>query len=62
MAKSLLEVYRKAARIHEGYQIHTTADEWLTVAQVLRIYAPANIVRFDLADGSAVVCHRVTRS
>lgn len=60
--QSLPERYRRAFRIEAGYEIHVTEpeDTWVKVAKVLRIYAPANIIRFDLADGSAVVEHPQT--
>lgn len=53
--KALPEKYRRASNIHEGYEIHTTEGAWLPVKHVLRIYAPANIVRFTLDDGEAFV-------
>jgi hypothetical protein len=53
MARALPEGYRQACRIQEGYEVHT-ADGWVEITHVLRIYAPANFVRLDLADGSAV--------
>lgn len=57
MAKSraLPERYRQAWRVEEGYEVRTLGGEWLPVVNTLRIYAPANIVRLDLGDGSAVV-------
>lgn len=53
--KSLPERYRRASNIHEGYEIRTTEGAWLPVKHVLRIYAPANIVRFTFDDGEAFV-------
>jgi hypothetical protein len=55
MSRALPEKYRQAGRIQEGYEIHTTEGAWLPVKQVLRIYAPANIVRFTFDDGEAFV-------
>lgn len=54
-ARALPEKYRQAARIQEGYEIHTTEGNWLAVQHVLRIYAPANFVRFTLDDGYSLV-------
>lgn len=51
----LPERYRRASNIHEGYEIRTTEGEWLPVKHVLRIYAPANIVRFTFDDDEAFV-------
>ena len=55
MSRALPEKYRQAGRIQEGYEIHTTEGAWLPVKHVLRIYAPANFVRFTLDDGYSLV-------
>lgn len=47
--RALPERYRRACNISEGYEIRTTDGGWLPVTQVLRIYAPANIVAFTCA-------------
>lgn len=62
MARSLSARYRRAYNLEAGYEIHVTQpeDTWIKVTKVLRIYAPANIIRFDLVDGTAVVEHPQT--
>jgi len=66
MPEKIIEIgqYRPAHRVREGWQIRvlptdeTATVEWLTVTNILRIYAPLNIVRFTFGDeGSESVAH-----
>ncbi|GAA2107959.1 hypothetical protein [Streptomyces synnematoformans] len=49
---------RPAHRVPEGWQIRTMPDEfgrepvWLTVTDILRVYAPMDFVRFTFDDGT----------
>lgn len=55
--------YRPAHRVREGWQIRFVDDEtgaksWETVTAILRVYSPANFVRFTFGElGAASAAH-----
>jgi len=54
--KDLTEKYRQARNIFAGYEIRTDGGEWFKIERELRIYSPANIVTFELAEDLRYTC------
>lgn len=54
--KTQIGQYRPAHRVREGWQVRlldivTRAESWVTVTDILRVYAPINLVRFTFDNG-----------